>query len=128
MRIAGLILGILGGLAAGLLSLLWLVDYYKGLELATDVLGPSGVSEFQAKFQPQLIAGYLLIGSLVLGIVGGILAVMGKGKIAGPLMLVGAVVPVLVDSRALAFTALLAIAGIVSLFAKRKRPVAVAVS
>lgn len=123
MRITGLILGIVGGVVAGLLGMIWLRDYYSmkdQLEAAASLSQAVG-GDVTAQLQQLVTAAYLLLGSLLLGIVGGILAFMGKGKIAGPLMLLGALLPAIFAPKALVFTALLVIAGVVSFFVKPRR-------
>ena len=67
------------------------------------------------------MTGRILIGSMGAGIVGGILAMMGKGKIAAILMLAGVIVPAILAPKSLVFTFLLAIAGIVCFFVKPKQ-------
>jgi hypothetical protein len=58
---------------------------------------------------------------MVAGIVGGILAVMGKGKIAALLMLAGAIVPAVWAPKSLVFTCLLVIGVIVIFFSKPRQ-------
>ena len=119
MRIAGLILGILGGLIAGFLGMKWMgdADSLKGqIELARR----AGVN--MAELDKMATASYLLIGAMLAGIVGGILAMMGKGKIAALLMLAGAILPAIWAPKSLIFTCLLMLGGIVSFFAKPRQP------
>jgi hypothetical protein len=121
MRILGLILGILGGLAAGWLGMKWMGDA-NSLKTSIDAARKMGVN--MAELEKLITAGYILIGSMVAGIVGGILAVMGKGKIASLLMLAGAIVPAIWAPKSLVFTCLLLIGGIVSFFAKPRETAA----
>ena len=115
MRMAGLILGILGGLAAGFLGMKWLSDANQMKEL-TDLIRTAGIDT--SELDKTITAAYLLIGSLVLGIVGGVLAFKGKGVIAAVLMLIGAILPAVFAPKALVFTCILLIGGLVSFFAK----------
>src|ERR1700682_1251534 len=118
MRMAGFILGMLGGLVAGWLGMNWLndADHLKALiELARK----SGADTHG--LEKLVTAAYILIGSMVAGIVGGVLAFMGKGKIAAVLMLAGAILPAVWAPKALVFTCLLLIGGIVSFFAKPRQ-------
>jgi len=118
MRILGLILGILGGLAAGFLGMKWMGDAesMKGqIELARKM----GVN--MAELDKMLTASYMLLGAMVAGIVGGVLAMMGKGKIAALLMLAGAILPAIWVPKSLIFTCLLLLGGIVSFFAKPRQ-------
>jgi hypothetical protein len=115
MRILGLILGILGGLLAGCLGWKWLDDA-NHVKAMIDVARSAGAN--MAELDKTVMAGRILIGSMGAGIVGGILAMMGKGKIAALLMLAGAIVPAILAPKSLIFTFLLVIGGIVSFFAK----------
>jgi hypothetical protein len=119
MRILGLILGILGGLLAGCLGWKWLDDA-NHVKAMMDVARSAGAN--MAELDKTVMAGRMLIGSMAAGIVGGILAMMGKGKIAALLMLAGAIVPAIWAPKSLIFTFLLIIGGIVSFFAKPRQP------
>jgi len=118
MRILGLILGILGGLAAGFLGMKWLGDV-NHLKAQIELLRSAGGS--MAELDKMVTAAYMLIGAMGAGIVGGILAMMGKGKIAALLMLAGAIVPAIWAPKSLIFTCLLVIGGIVSFFARPRQ-------
>ncbi|HKS42514.1 MAG TPA: hypothetical protein VJX74_18015 [Blastocatellia bacterium] len=115
MRIAGLVLGILGGLAAGFLGMKWLSDANSMKEL---VGAARNLGVDMTELDKTITAAYILLGSAVLGIVGGVMAFKGKGKIAGLLMLIGAIAPAIFAPKALVFTCILLIGGIVSFFAK----------
>jgi len=125
MRIVGLILGILGGLAAGALGMKWLSDAHQMRELI------GAAREFgvdTGELDKLIIAAYILLAAMVMGIIGGVLAFKGKGKIAAGLMLVGALLPVVFAPKALVFTFLLLVGGAMSMLAKPKEPVAHAAS
>lgn len=108
MRIAGLVMGILGGLAAGLLGAVWLAD---ASDVSPEMAALADMSGF-------VTAGYLLLLALVLGVVGGVLAIRGQGKWAAALMIPAAIAPALFKPTALVFTFLLLVAGLLSLGAK----------
>jgi hypothetical protein len=118
MRILGLILGILGGLLAGCLGWKWLDDA-NHVKAMMDVARSAGAN--MAELDKTVMAGRMLIGSMAAGIVGGILAMMGKGKIAALLMLAGAIVPAIWAPKSLIFTFLLIIGGIVCFFVKSRQ-------
>jgi hypothetical protein len=114
MRIAALIFGILGGLAAGALGMTWMSDlaeYEHELELAAKMgIDVAGLRT----------AAYLLLLALPLGIASGVMALRGKGRIAGPTMLAAGVLPAIFEPKALVFTFLLIIGGLMSFAAKPK--------
>lgn len=118
MRILGLILGILGGLAAGFLGMKWMGDA-ESLKGQIELARKMGVN--MAELDKMATASYMLIGAMVAGIVGGILAMMGKGKIAALLMLAGAILPAIWAPKSLVFTCLLLVGAIVSFFAKPRQ-------
>jgi hypothetical protein len=115
MRIAGLILGILGGLAAGFLGMKWLSDANSMKEM---VGAARNLGIDMSELDKTITAAYILLGSAVLGIVGGVMAFKGKGKIAGLLMLIGALAPAIFAPKALVFTIILLVGGLVSFMAK----------
>jgi hypothetical protein len=117
MRILGLILGILGGVLAGCLGWKWISDA-NHMKSMIDLARSAGVS--MAELDKIVTAGYMLIGSMVAGFVGGVLAMMRKGMIAALLMLAGAIVPAIWAPKSLGFTALLVIGAIVCFFVKPK--------
>lgn len=121
MRIVGLILGILGGLAAGALGIKWLSDAHQMREL---IGAARGLGVDTGELDKLIIAAYILLAAMLLGIIGGVLAFKGKGKIAAALMLVGALLPVVFAPKALVFTFLLLVGGALSMLAKPKEPVA----
>lgn len=114
MRIAAFILAILGGLAAAALGMTWLSDAAE-LQDQLALAEAAGVS-----VDSIITAGWLLIAALFLGIGGGVLALMRKGKIAAPVLIASAVVPAIFEPKSLVFSFLLIIAGLLALGAKPK--------
>ena len=117
MRIAGLILGIIGGLLAGMLGMTWMRDANRMRELI-ETAKSLGVDT--GEVDKLVIAAYILLAVMVVGIVAGVLAFRGKGKIAAPLMILGAVAPALFAPKALVFTFILLLGGLLSFAAKPK--------
>jgi hypothetical protein len=117
MRIAALILAVLGGLFSALLAVKWLgdVNEYQRTIAAAAELGVD-MSELNA-----LVRGsYALLGSCVLGIVGGVLALKGKGKPAGALLLIAVVAPAIFTAKTLLTTSFILIAAILAFLSKPK--------
>jgi len=117
MRIAGLILGILGGLAAALLGIKWLSDAASMKEL---IGAARNIGVDTAEIDKLITSAYFLLASGMLGIVGGVLAFKRKGKIAASLMLAGVVAPALFAPRSLVFTWLLLVGCMISFLVKSK--------
>ena len=117
MRSAGLILGIIGGLLAGMLGMTWMRDANRMRELI-ETAKSLGVDT--GEMDKLVIAAYILLAVMVVGIVAGVLAFRGKGKIAAPLMILGAIAPALFAPKALVFTFILLLGGLLSFAAKPK--------
>ncbi len=115
MRIAGLVLGILGGLVAGLLGMKWIAD---ANELSREIQAAQALGVDTSDVSRMVTAGWLLVASLALGITGGVLAMLGRGKPAAGLLLAGGVAPVIFAPVALIFTWLLVVGGVCSFWAK----------
>lgn len=116
MKKAALILGILGGLIAGGLGMKWLSDIGAMTDAQRQMAQAMGQGD---QLQSMGIAGILLLGSLVAGIVGGILALRGRLLVGGIVMLAGGAVPLLYASQAIIFTSVLIAGGVVALVAHR---------
>lgn len=117
MKKAALVLGILGGLVAGGLGMKWLSDIGALTEqqkLAAQMMGQGD------QLQTMGVAGLLLIGSLVAGIVGGTLAFRGRLLVGAVVMLAGGIVPLFFAKQAILFTSLLIAGGVVAFIAHRK--------
>ena len=123
MRIAALVLGVLGGLAAAMLSIKWLGDAAQAKESIEAVRAMGGS---MGELDSLVRAAYCLLGSFVLGIAGGVFSLKGKGKLASALLLAGAVVPAIFAAQTLIATFFLVIAAPLAFFAKPKQPVAFA--
>lgn len=121
MRIAVLILAILGAIGAGILGVIWVSDYESGKDLV-NLAGALGGEEAVDvdEFHRLGIAAYMLLVAALLGVVGGILAFLGKGKIAGAIMLVGVAIPGFLAPMSLVFSGLLALAGVLAFLIKPK--------
>ena len=112
MRTAALILGVLGGIVAGALGMKWLSDFGQLNEMQRAMGGE--------QLQNLGTAGLLMLGSMVLGIAGGILSWKRKYLVGGVLMLLGAIIPLFFAKQAILFLSLLLAGGIVALLAHFK--------
>jgi len=144
MRIAVLIVGIVGSLAAGTLGALWLLDRYSPAGLMMDAMrqelrsmGPNGLEEAMRnnlisldsasldfkRWDRHVLAIWFLLGAVPLGIGGALLGLGGRGFCGAILMFLAVLGPAVLDWHSLAFTFLLIIAEILCLFVKRPRPI-----
>jgi hypothetical protein len=118
MRIAAVVLGILGGLLAAALGIKWLGDANQMSQTIEAIRQAGGDT---SQLDSLIRGGYCLIGALGLGIVGAVLTLKDKGKLAGVLMLLGALLPVaFAGAKVLVFTFLLLLGGLFALLAKPK--------
>jgi hypothetical protein len=124
MRIAVLILGILGGLVNGALGIKNLMDAHDNaaaLALAKSVGMASEVNS-------AMTMAYLLTAGLVAGIIGGVLGFKGN-KIGGPILILFGILPGIFatgDARTgcFVFGSLLVLGGILGLLVKPKQNLA----
>lgn len=109
MKTAALILGIVGGLLAGGLAIKWLGDIGQLNEMQRAIGGQD--------LQNMGTAALLMLGSMIAGIVGGILSFKGKLMAGSVLMLAGGVLPLLLASQAIVFLLPLIAGGLLSGYA-----------
>ncbi len=118
MRIAALITGILGGLWSLLLGMKWQGDANRHADL---VAAAQSAGADLGEVGSLMTASWFLVAGALVGIVGGVLALRGRGKLGGGLMLAIALLPAMFTMKALAGTFLLVVAGVLALLAKPKR-------
>lgn len=118
MRITSLIFAVLGALAAGALGAIWFGDLSEAKETLAALEAAGADTGAIAKLQ---WATYLLLLSSVLGIVGGVLAFKGKGRVAAGILAVAAVAPVVFAPIAAVATGFLFLSAIFAFFAKPKQ-------
>jgi hypothetical protein len=127
MRIAVLILAVLAAVASGALGFKWYSDYNALGGAATLKEFEDGLARSKASGAPAadlammeknvaelkstIWSAYLLMLALPVGIVAGVLAYMGRGIIAGPILLLMGVLPCVFQVRALLTGVLLLLAG-----------------
>jgi len=125
MKIAVIILGILGSLAFGGLGSKWVSDYeankaqIKSLARLASSLGTKSTEMDEAikGVERTKTAGYIMIVMALLGLAASVL--VGKlGKLSGAVLLVGAAIPAALAPVSLIAGFLLIIAGILALFVK----------
>ncbi|MDP6634524.1 MAG: hypothetical protein QGG42_06480 [Phycisphaerae bacterium] len=124
MRMTCLIIGIVGGICCGLLGMQWISDYNESKALIDIVEEVAGESEELAELERAVISAYMLLAATVLGIAGGILGFVGKGKIGAPVMLVGAILPAVFALPSLLAGSLLIIGAVFAFLAKPKTAMA----
>ena len=117
MRIAALVLGMVGGLSAGVIGVKWLLD---AAEARPTIEKLSAEGADLSKIHRTITGAYVLLASCALGIGGGILAMMGKGKPAAGALLVGGVAPALFAPAVLVFTSFLLAGSVCSCCTKPK--------
>lgn len=112
MRTATLMLGVLGGLVAGVLGMKWLSDIGQLNEMQRAMGGE--------QLQSMGTAGLLMLGSMLAGIAGGILSFKRKFALGGVLMLLGGIIPLFYAKQAILFLSLLIAGGAVATLAHFK--------
>jgi hypothetical protein len=102
----------------------WISDYNESKALIDIVEEVAGESEELAELERAVISAYMLLAATVLGIAGGILGFVGKGKIGAPVMLVGAILPAVFALPSLLAGSLLIIGAVFAFLAKPKTAMA----
>lgn len=127
MKVAVLILGLLGSFAFLLVGAGWLSDYNQhkneiaGMKQTMAQLGASGVIEEQLKdLETHVRAAYAMIALGVLSLIASAL-VFKTSKIAGAILIVSVLVPAILLPKTLIFSSLLLIAGILAFAVKPKK-------
>jgi hypothetical protein len=122
MKIAALIVGLIGAILLTGLGAKWVTDFDKNketiaqLEKLSGALGGAG-GEAMAQLERAKTAGYAMIPLGILAIVAAVL-VFKMSKPAGAVMIAAAVIPAVLVPSSLIFSFLLILAGIFALVAK----------
>lgn len=126
MKIAAIILGIIGALASFGLGSKWYTDFNKykdtmeKLSTAAGSLGKSTeVASAMADYNTIGNAAYALLVCGIIGLVASLL-VFKQSKIAAVVLVLAAIVPAVFSTKALIATFLLLIAGALAFFVKPK--------
>jgi hypothetical protein len=124
MRIAALIVGLLGALITTGLGAKWVADYKDNratIEKLTQVGGALGASGAEALAQLERMhkASYVMVVLGLFAIVASVL-VLKKSKPSGAVLIAAAVVPAIFAPSTLIFSFLLIIAGLLAIAAKPK--------
>lgn len=125
MKIAVIIIVILGAIASFILGITWLSDFndYKA-EIAVvneiaDISSDPELSQALKDMEAMRNCAYALIACAIIALVAVFL--MAKiGKIAAAIILAAGVIPVFLSTESLLFTSLLVIGGILAFFVKPK--------
>lgn len=126
MKMAALIIGLLGSLAVLGLGAKWVSDFNKfektiaAIEKLSEQLGKSNkISASMAKVKRLKTAGYLMIILGIAALIGSIL-VLKMSKVSAIIMLAAAIIPGVLAPQSLVAGFLLIIAGILAFIAKPK--------
>ncbi len=125
MRIAALIFAIAGAVIALMFCIYWIGDAQDAQAYA-NAQGAIGQMAFDAvadKVAQRTMASWLLVGSAVAGIVGGILAFRRKGRVGAALLAAGAVAPAFVYGPSLVATAPLLLGALFAFLTKPRAAV-----
>ena len=122
MRVAVLVLAVVGGLAAGFLGLRWVSDAGEARALlkTMEVLGVA--KEALAEVRAHETAGYLLIVSMLAAFGAAVASWRGMNKVAGGVLIGAALVPAVFAAKSLVFTIFLLVAGGLSFAVKPGAP------
>jgi hypothetical protein len=118
MRIVALLLGITGALLSGLLGVKWLSD---AADARAAIEAARALGADTTELDSVVRAAYGLLGSVVLGVVGGVLALLRKGKAAAGLLALGVLVPAAFSLKTLLTTFFLGMGALFALGAKPKQ-------
>ena len=108
MRIAGLIVSLIGAVAAGTLGLSWLQEAAR-YEREPTLAWAMGVDTAQL-----VLASHALVGALVLGCVAGVFILQGRCRLAGALCIAAGIAPGMLEPKAFVVTFLLIMAGVLA--------------
>jgi len=123
MKIACLVLSILGALAALALGIVWLGDASDAREL---IAAASSMGVDTGEIDSLVRAAYLLIAGGVGAVVAGVLTMKDKGKIGGAILALAVLAPAVFAPKTLIATFLLALAALFAFLAKPRSVVAAA--
>jgi hypothetical protein len=118
MRVTALVFSIIGAIASIILGIWW--AFIGNVAGALAQGGGGADAATTSLINATTRAGYSLFASFILAIVGGVMAMTGKGKIGAGLLLVGAALPAVFYVNALIATWLLVLAGLFAFLAKPK--------
>lgn len=128
VRIIAGILALLGIVPAVLGGMLLMNDIAEGRTLLAETESIIGTlpeaeqNEIAAVVAQQQNTAYALFGAAVLGLIGAVLAFMGKGPIGAALLLISGIAPYIVrlDPAIFIFSGLFILAALVAFFARKK--------
>ena len=129
MKIAVMVVAILGALAVGGLGTKWLVDFQKNqqtIAALTKMAGALGkrsakVDSALKELEHTRTAAYLMIGAAAMALA--VALCLGKlGKLASLALWAGAAAPAALAPKSLVAGSLLIVAGLLALFIRARRP------
>lgn len=119
MRTAVLVLAIIGALAGAALSIKWLGDANKNKDT---IAFARKMGADLSSLQSVVHGAYVLLAGSVMAIVGGVLAMRRKGKIAAAVLALAVIVPAALTPKTLLATFFIAIAAILATLVKPGQP------
>jgi hypothetical protein len=122
MRIAVLVLAVVGGLAAGFLGMKWVSDVGEARKQLKKMEEFGVAKEALAEVRAHERAGYLLIVSMLAAFGAAAASWHGMNKVAGGVLIGAALVPALFAAKSLVFTIFLLVAGGLSFAVKPDAP------
>jgi len=118
MKIAIVILAVLGALASGFLGMNWLNDLsaLEGMSELERMAAKSMAAAQGQSLDKMGAAALILIFGAIAAFVGAFFAIKGRYSLAGGLLLGAGILPVLVQPQAVVFTAFLIVGGGLAFF------------
>ncbi|GER07736.1 hypothetical protein GCM10007972_22530 [Iodidimonas muriae] len=120
MKMASIILGVLGALAVGFLGMKWMSDFGSLNEMER-LAAQAQLAAQGGSLDKMITASFIMIAGFFVGLAGVFMSLKERYALAGGLMLGAGILPPLFAPQTFIFTALLIAAGVVAFIAHSKR-------